>query len=122
MTVNRRVTADEVKDLIDTTLTDGRIETYITSAAVYVETAVGTKFDDEYLKELQRWMTAHLISTTNERQLQKATAGPAGATYFGVAGKGLESSTYGQTVLNLDTTGTFAEINNQYKTTRIEAL
>jgi len=123
MSAVKRISAEEAREIINTTLTSGRIETYILGAAEFIENALSGKgLTEDHLKEIQRWMAAHLIATTSERQLQKAGAGPASATYFGVPGKGLEGSTYGQTVLNLDFTGTLAEMNENYKVARLEAL
>lgn len=123
MSVIKRVSAVEVQEIINTELTTGRIETFISGAATFIENALaGKSLSEDHLKELQRWMSAHLIATTSERQLQKASAGPASATYFGVPGKGLEGSTYGQAVLNMDFTGTLAEMNANYKTAKLEAL
>lgn len=105
-----RVTASEVKSIIETTLTDGEVDAYISSANVMVTQNLGssTVLSSDELKEIERWLTAHMIAITRERVIKKAAAGPASVEYAGVFGKDLDSTQYGQTVKLLDRTGTLA--------------
>lgn len=104
-----RVTSSEVKEILDTDLSDPIVEAYITSANVMVNDILGTG-ETDVLKNIELWLTAHMIASTRERQLESATAGPASAKFQGVTGKGLESTLYGQMVLILDTSGGFASL------------
>lgn len=102
-----RVTATEVKQIIDTSLSDTVIEAYIAAANPVVTEVLGsdTTITDALRKEIERWLTAHLIASTQERQAKEEGAGGAYIKYQGITGKGLESTLYGQQVLALDSTG-----------------
>ena len=102
-----RVTADEVKQIIDTTLTDTEIDAFITAASLIIDEYLSTNTDlvDALKTELEKWLTAHLIASTRERQTISEKAGQAEAQYTGKLGMGLDLTTYGQMVKLLDTTG-----------------
>jgi len=102
-----RVTIEEVKRIIDTDLSDPIIDTYISGATEVVTNVLGsdTNLSDKLKKEIERWLTAHLIAASREPQIQSAGAGKADVTYQGKTGKGLEATLYGQQVLAMDTTG-----------------
>ena len=106
------VTPTEVKQILDTTLDDTTIETYITSADGLVNQVLGTDttLTDASLKSIELFLTAHLIASTREQQIIKAEAGGASVTYQGITGKGLEATFYGQQVLILDVTGKFKQL------------
>jgi len=101
------VSADDVKEIIDTDLADTIIDAYILSANYAVTEILGsdTTLSDGHKETIVRWLAAHLIAATREQQIQKAGAGGANVTYQGMTGKGLEATLYGQQVLALDTTG-----------------
>jgi hypothetical protein len=105
-----RVTATEVKEILDdTTLLDAQVNPYITSANIMVNEVIGTGTTD-ILKEIERWLTAHMITVTRERQASREEAGGARIDYVGAFGEGLKSTSYGQMVLALDTTNAFASL------------
>jgi len=115
-----RVTAAEVKAILeDTELTDLVVETYITGANTLVNSVLGTGTTD-LLKEIERWLTAHMIKSTQERIAKKEEAGGAKIEYEGVFGAGLSSTPYGQMVLTLDATGLMASLSG--KTVKIYAI
>lgn len=102
-----RVTADEVKEIIDTSLSDSVIEAYIGAANITVTSYLsGTTLSDDALKEIERWLTAHLIACTRERQVDKEAVGQANVSYSGKTDMGLDATMWGQQVKLLDTTGT----------------
>ena len=105
-----RVTAAEVKMIIDTDLTDLVVDAFILGANVTVTEVLGsdTSITDAHKKEIERWLAAHLLAATREQQTQKAGAAGASITYQGQTGMGLNSTLYGQQVLALDTTGKMA--------------
>lgn len=107
-----RTTYEEVKAILDNTeLTKNQIEAYIVSSNIMVTEVMGTSETSDILKEIERWLTAHMIASTKERQEIKAEAGGAAITYSDIFKRGgLASTTYGQTVLALDTTGAFANL------------
>ncbi len=109
-----RVTATDVKAIIDTELVDATVEVYITSASTTINNALSGKgLSEDVLKEIERWMSAHMIACTKERMAIKEEAGSAKVTYTGVYGQGLKLTSYGQMVESLDTTGTLAALGEK---------
>lgn len=107
-----RVTATEVKGIIDTELTNEAIAVYIESASVLVDSVLGTG-TSALLKEIERWLSAHMLATTKERQAKSEEADGAKVVYSGYYGDKLSSTTYGQQVLMLDITGKFANLGKR---------
>lgn len=105
-----RVTAQEVKEIIETSLSDNVIDTYINASNLTVTEILGTNTDlsSDQKKEIERFYTAHLIACTRTRQAQEEKLDEATIKYLGKTGDGLDSTHYGQIVKQLDTTGTFA--------------
>lgn len=105
-----RVTATEVKEILDnSTLTDTIVDAYILGANSLVNSALGTG-DTALLKEIERWMAAHMIASSRERMAQKEGAGGAYIEYTGTSGQELSSTPYGQMVITLDTSGAMASL------------
>ena len=108
-----RVTPTEVREIIDTKLTDARIEIFITGATTLVNNKlVGKGLDDPTLKEIERWLSAHNIAANIDRQVihEEAGRGAAVQKFSDIFGQYLLSTTYGQTAITLDPTGTLEEI------------
>ncbi len=111
-----RVTAEEVKEIMDNCpLSDTIVETYIDIASAYINKVFDLEPDDDSsgtftdgYEELERWLTAHMIATTRFRQVSQETIETATVKYTGYWSKGLESTSYGQMVLMLDTEGKIA--------------
>ena len=108
-----RVTATEVKVIITTSLADAAIESFIAIANAMVTSTVTCGLGAAALKEIERWLTAHLISITQERMTTEEKLGEASVKYAGVYGEGLKSTTYGQMVLALDTCNAFANLGKK---------
>lgn len=103
-----RVTADEVKEIIETTKT---IDAFITAANLTVTDLLGSSTDlsTAQLKEIERWLSAHLIACGWDANTRSETIGDVSVTYaLGTLGKGLDLTAYGQMVKVLDTTGVLA--------------
>jgi hypothetical protein len=111
-----RVTEGEVKELIPTTET---ITAQINAANVVVTEKLGSNgtITADHLKEIERWLAAHLVACSIERQTTKEKIGATAAEFVGsqqgAAGLGLNLTTYGQQVLVLDTTGTLANLGKR---------
>lgn len=118
------VTVAEVQEIIDTTLTEPSITAYISAADSVVQAVLGTDttLTANHKKEIEQWLAAHLIASTQEPQISKAEAGGASVTYQGVTGKGLESTLYGQQVLIMDTTGKMRQIEVGGKFASLSAI
>ena len=110
-----RTTATEVKQIIDTDLSDTIVDAYIAGATELVTEVIGsnTSLSDTLKEEIERWLSAHMIAATRERPLVSGEAGGAKAVYQGKAGMGLESTLYGQQVMVLDTSGSFAALGGK---------
>ena len=110
---NRTTAADvrNIMDVLSDTTTDAIITAYINSAHVMVDTVMGSVEVTDLLTNLEMWLSAHLIAISRERQAIKEEAGTAKVTYSDIFKKGgLMSTTYGQMVISLDTSGLFAAL------------
>lgn len=107
-----RTTPDEVKEILDTDLSDTVIDTFISCATEVITNVLGTDttLSDELKRNIELWLSAHLIAATREQQIQNAGVGGANITYQGMTGKGLEATLYGQQCIRLDTTGKLAAL------------
>jgi len=110
-----RTTATEVKQIIDTDLSDTIVDAFIAGATELVTEVLGsdTTITDTLKEEIERWLTAHMLASTRVQQLASGKAGPAAAVYQGKTGMKLESTMYGQTVMTLDSTGKFAALGGK---------
>lgn len=102
-------TADDVKAILETALSDEDIGAYINGATELVNNTLSA-LPEALKNEIVRWLSAHLIASTREQQIAKATAGPASVTFQGSTGLGLDSTQYGQQVKVLDYTGGLASL------------
>jgi hypothetical protein len=102
-----RVTAEEVQAIMDTDLTEAKITGYIDSVTIIVDGLFNSvSISDPLLKEIERWLTAHAIAISSERQAREEGAGGAYIKYAGMTGIGLKATSYGQMAISIDTTGT----------------
>jgi len=102
-----RVTAAEVKLIMDTERTDPQIEAYISTANVFVDALLLDKgLVEAQLKSIEQWLSAHFLVTSVERQAIHQKAGPAEQRFADIFDMGLNNTTYGQAALALDTSGT----------------
>lgn len=99
-----RVTSAEVKKIIDTT---EDVNACIDAANVLVtERLGGTTLSTSHLKEIERWLAAHFVACSIDRQASSVKVGAAQDTYMGQSeGEGLKATTYGQQAIMLDSTG-----------------
>lgn len=106
-----RTSAAEVKQVLDTNLTNTIIGAFIRDANLVVTDVLGsdTTLSADQLKSIEKWLTAHFIACTRERQGSKEKVGDADITYQGKTGMGLDSTMYGQQVKMLDSTGKMAQ-------------
>ena len=113
-----RTTVAEVNAILPETVADATVTAFIKTATELVTEVLGsdTTLTDALKEEIECWLTAHLIVATVQRSkmLVKAGGGPApSVTFAGSFGTKLNSTTYGQQVLMLDTTGKFAKLGKR---------
>lgn len=118
-----RCTEQEVKAIIDTTLTEEQVTPFLRAANIAVTNVTsGYGYGVDDLMEIERWFAAHLIAVRDPR-LTEAKQGDGTFKYFvGQAGKSLDATPYGQQVKLLDNKGAFAEIANSKGTAEFEAV
>lgn len=118
-----RVTAAEVKEVIETEVTDSVVEAYILYAATIVDDYLSdSSLTASALKEIERYLTAHAISVSTARQAIGQEVGPVKQKFSDIFGTGFNSSTYGQMAMSLDSTGTLAELSSTKKRPVIKAV
>jgi len=106
------VTPDAVKEIIDSDLTDARINAFI-NLAYYGTIPLAGKLGDcggaDALCEIQLWLAAHFLTVYERQTKSESVGGEWSVTYLGKDGLGLEASLYGQQALALDCSGTLAK-------------
>jgi hypothetical protein len=109
-----RTTAAEVKEIIKTSLSEAEVLPYVTSANILITQALGSSgLGTDVMKEIERWVAAHMLASTKTRQATDEKAGTASVKYSGQYGANLSSTTYGQMALTLDATGALAALGGR---------
>lgn len=110
-----RTTSAKVIEILETELTNEHVDKFIGIASHMVDdvAAVGT-LGSSRLAEIERWLTAHLISITLERKpVEEEIGNDTRMKYSDIFGEGLKATHYGQMVSELDTTGTLAALGKK---------
>ena len=116
-----RVTGDEVKEIISTTLTAAQVTPFITAANIVVTAQLAsTDLASATLKEIERWFAAHLVYIRDPKLKQEKIGDATDTMALGTLGEGLKFTPYGQVVLTLDTTGNMANLGKRQS--KIEAI
>ena len=106
-----RVTADQVKTLIDT---ERDIQSMLVTANTVVEEAYsGETISEALLTQVELYLAAHFVALTEESgSLLRDSIGESATTLANVYGQGLASTRYGQSALAIDPTGSLANFGN----------
>lgn len=118
-----RVTATEVKQIMDSCTTSDTVVDVFIGAANLMVTKVyenDTTMTTAMLKDIERFLSAHMVASTVHRTTSEEKLGEASVKYTGYWSQGLSSTPYGQMVLVLDVTGNFANYGKRSAT--IEAI
>jgi hypothetical protein len=75
-----------------------------------------TEMTTTMLKEIERWLSAHMVASTVHRSTSEEKLGEASVKYTGYWSQGLSSTPYGQMVQILDVTGKFANYGKRSAT------
>ncbi len=109
-----RTSNAEVLKISDTALTTSQIDNIIEFANRSVTNTLGGEgLTIALLKDIETWLTAHLIAVGKERQPEGEKVGDIWLTYQKKINEGLRSTSYGQMVLSLDTSGKFQQSMKQ---------
>lgn len=108
-----RTKAPEVLEILEeiTNLTEAIIEPFIAVASMLVDEIAVTdpNVSAARLKEIERWLTAHIVTVAKERRpIEEEIGNDTAIKYSDVYGPGLQSTDYGQMAATLDTTGVLA--------------
>ena len=102
------VTIDDVKAICPSDLPDNIIQLYIDSVCTKIGACLSASYDESTAKLINMNMVAYLVCGQSGYGQVKSERAPNGAstTYEVTVSKdGLQSSSYGRTVYNLDTNG-----------------
>ena len=106
-----RVTDTEVKEILSTDLTT---TPFIDTANIIVtDLLAGEGLSDAKLAQIELYLSAHFVCM-NDPRIRNEEAGDALAAYQMIkVGTGLDSTSYGQTAMMLDTTGKLKEMGKR---------
>ncbi len=108
-----RVTAETVKEIISTTLSDDVVnQNHIITANIYVTEHLATSgLSDAILERIELYLAAHYVALTEEGGgLTRDKLGDADTSYANIYASGLNSTRFGQAALALDSTGILAAV------------
>ena len=106
-------TAEQVKAIVATDLSDAVVDSIIADAFLMAERCI-TSLSDERQTAIVKWLAAHLIASTDESAtVSSSKLGDAQDTYMrATTGERLMGTTYGQQALALDPNGCLARLGN----------
>jgi len=117
-----RATEREVKQIIDTTLTEDEVAPFLRAANLIVSgLCVDHGYSADLLAEIERWLAAHLVAIRDQKTISE-TVGDASVTFQGTTGEGLGFTSYGQQVKLLDYMGLIAEASEAKAGALIECI
>jgi hypothetical protein len=115
-----RVSESEVKEIINTSLTDSEVTPFINAASNVVTAKCSSAgYSDDELLEIERWLAAHLISIREPTRsaVSRKQIGEASESYNLLSPVGNQSilggTPYGQQVLLLDYEGCLVDLGKR---------
>lgn len=108
-----RVSVEEVKLIISTTIGDPAVFEHIEVASHLVDDLlVGKGLSTERLRDVELYLSAHFVAIRDQDagQITDKTVDTTTATYGGDLGVALSFTRYGQQALALDTSGTLTSV------------
>jgi len=107
------VTPTAVKEIIDTDLTDARINSFI-NMAYFATIRLIDELDEcgggDALCEIQLLLAAHFITVYQRQPKSESIGGEYSVTYLGADGEGFKASIYGQQAIDLDCSGELSKV------------
>lgn len=109
-----RATETDVRSVLNTGLENPEIQRLLGFANRQVTATLSSAgLTDAVLKDIETWLTAHFIAIGKERQTEEERVDDIWVVHQGIFKEGLRSTTYGQMVLMLDTSGSFNKATKQ---------
>lgn len=115
-----RVTAETVKEIITTSLSDEVIDSnHIETAHIFVDEYLASEdLSVNMLEKIELYLAAHFVALSEEGgPLTRDKLGDADTSFANIFGGGLNSTRFGQNALALDVTGTLSRLS----TTKLKA-
>lgn len=115
-----RVTTEDVKVIIDTSIAD--LTVFITAANLFVNghlSAAG--LPEEVLVEIEKYVAAHILSVKDPRTKAEGVD-VLSESYQGQWGFGLKGTSYGQIAILLDTSGILGAMAEKGYTLRVPSM
>lgn len=117
-----RVDPVDVREIMETSLTDIQLEAFTMAATLLINEKLSSSgLSDDLLFEIERWLTAH-FATSREKLTTSESMGGASDSYAVQIGLGLNGSFYGQQVKLLDSSGILAGLDERKKRATLEWL
>lgn len=115
-----RTDATEVKEVIDTSLTDAQVNAFINTANRFIAEAElsGHGVASATLTEIEKYLAAHFLSLRDQRVASEAFPSGFRLSYQGKTGMGLDGTQYGQMAKALDSSGRLATFTSGLKQAR----
>jgi len=106
--------AEDVRAIIATTMTDPQVSAVIDDAALLAEDCISS-LSSARQASIVKWLTAHMIASTGGSASRTSKKlGDAAETYaVAQLGEGLRGTTYGQQALALDPNGCLANLGKR---------
>ena len=110
-----RATADGVKEIVSTSLSDDVVEAHcVDTANLYVDThLLSAGHSNATLEKIELFLAAHILSLMEERgSLKGGKFGDASEFLADVYSEGFRSTRFGQLAISLDSSGTLAALGS----------
>ena len=108
-----RVTANDVKEILETGLADSVVDVFIISANLLTDKIAIADHEgalsSSHLKEIERWLAAHFVAIRDVR-VGREQAGPVSQHFQYKVDLNLNQTQYGQQAILLDVTGYLANL------------
>ena len=106
-----RTTSAKVLEILDgCTVSSTVVDSFIGTASRVLDSVFSSdsSMTTAQLQDIETWLAAHLISSTLHRQSSQEEVDGASVQYTGYWSKNLDSTSYGQMVMVIDTSGKMA--------------
>lgn len=105
-----RIAVSDLIEIFDTELTSAQLGAFINSAHYLIQANLVNKgLSEDVLTEIHKYLAAHFASLRDQR-VESEQVADVRKSYQGKTGMYLESTTYGQMAMALDTSGSLANL------------